>query len=181
MDKNIYIVKDENLAFELNENKKLIYFYHLDTSNKIDEKKYILKTINSKLAQDICEYFEIDVREYGITIDDSPKREFTKEEKDKIYEERGLKYFFGAIFIILIVLLALDKGPRGPVSLAYVSIFLLGFLFIFIAGKEQYEKEKVDRRIKYNITTVPLPTQNEQIEILEAKIDSLLEEKKVKR
>jgi len=183
MDKNKFIVKDEELVFELSEDKKLIYFYHLIRQNERHGKKSTLKSINSKLAQDIEEYFEIDIKEYGITIDDGPKREFSKEEKDKVYSERGLMYLTIAALVVFTAFVSIEDNSSGGSTfngfnlLSYITIFLIGFVLMLFTGREQFEKQKVERCIKYNITTTQPPSKDERIDALEAQVEKLLKDK----
>jgi hypothetical protein len=183
MDKNKYILKDEELVFELSEDKKLIYFYHLNSPEDRHDIKDILKSVNTKLAKDIEEYFEIDIKEYGITIDDSPKREFSKEEKDKVYSERGLMYLTIAALVVFTAFVSIEDNSSGGSTfngfnlLSYITIFLIGFVLMLFTGREQFEKQKVERCIKYNITTTPPPSKDERIDALEAQVKKLLKDK----
>jgi len=183
MDKNKFILKDEELAFELSEDKKLIYFYHLNSPEDRHDIKDILKSVNTKLAKDIEEYFEIDIKEYGITIDDSPKREFSKKEKDKVYSERGLMYLTIAALVVFTAFVSIEDNSSGGSTfngfnlLSYITIFLIGFVLMLFTGREQFEKQKVERCIKYNITTTQPPSKDERIDALEAQVEKLLKDK----
>jgi len=178
---NILIMDDKKLAFEIDENKSLIYTYYVYKSEIEDKFKSILKTINSELAQEINQYFKIDIQDYNVEIDDSKPRNINKQEEEKIYVERFIKYLM-VIFILFIVFVINFPDQSVPKNtseatntFAYIALFAVSFLLVMITGKEQFEKEKIIQYLKYNISTRPLPTQTEVIASLEDKIDQFLQ------
>lgn len=179
MNKNIYILKDKKIAFEMDEKRKVIYFYYAYKSELQQDTKSILKTINSELAQVTTEYFNVDIQEYGVSIDDSPVREFSDDDKNDIYKDRFLKYL--VIFFILVSLYMIgfeDIIQERTKPFAYIGLFVATLVLLLLTGREQFKRDETETRIKYNITTTSLPTKDEQIEILETQIDKLLKEKK---
>lgn len=179
MNKNIYILKDKKIAFEMDKKRKVIYFYYAYKSELQQDTKSILKTINSELAQVTTEYFNVDIQEYGVSIDDSPVREFSDDDKNDIYKDRFLKYL--VIFFILVSLYMIgfeDIIQERTKPFAYIGLFVATLVLLLLTGREQFKRDETETRIKYNITTTSLPTKDEQIEILETQIDKLLKEKK---
>ena len=155
--------------------------YYVYDSKIEDKSKAILKTLNSELAQEIREYFKIDIQEYNVEIDNSKARSITKQEKEKIYKNKFIKYLMIllALFTFFVMIFP-DHSVAGNInkatnSLAYISLFAMAFLLIIIVGEEQFEETKITQHIKYNIVTIPLPTQKEMIASLEAKIDQLVQ------
>jgi len=178
---NILVMNDKKLAFEIDENKSLIYIYYVYYSKIENKSKAILKTLNSELAQEISEYFKIDIQKYNVEIDNSKPRNITKQEKEKIYKNKFIKYLMILLALFTFFVMTFpDQSVVGYInkatsSLAYIALFAIAFLLIMIVGEEQFEETRVTQHIKYNIVTISLPTQKEVIASLEAKIDQLVE------
>jgi len=179
MNNSILILKEKSIAIELDSKKKLIYFYH-STDKEIElSSKSILLTTDSETTNEINKHFSVDIKEYGVAVDDGAPRTISKEDEKEIYKERFVKYLMVAfIFILLFMINAEDVPTKGANSLGYIALFGVFLLYILILGKEMTIKDKFTTMYKHNIKTKPLPTKEEQFEILEAKIDKLLDEKK---
>ena len=182
--KNILILKEKAIVIALDEKKKLVYFYHYFDKEIEYESKSILITIDSPTIQEINKHFNVDAQEYGVVVDDTPRREISKEDKKKITnEDIFTKYLMIFFFFVTLVMLNADtfhieNVGNGQDALGYIVLFVISLMLILIAGKELELKDKLTIKLKYNITTKPLPTKEEQIEILESKIDILLQQKK---
>lgn len=181
MDNNILILKEKSIALELDEKKKLVYFYHYSSKEVEHSSKSILLTIDSESMKEINEYFDVDIQEYDVIVDDAPRRELSKEDKKKIYTENFWKYIMLVLVVISLYMINTDDiQPEGLNYLGFLPLFGVSLVLILILGKEAILKDKITTKLKYNITTKPLPTKEEQLEILEDKIDTLLKEKENK-
>ena len=174
--KNILILKEDNIAFEVDENKKLVYFYHFIAKEIQEDSKSILLTIDSKLKKEIDEHFNVDIQEYSVVIDDAPRKEISKKDKEKIYSERPKKYLMMFFILVIVSMIGSDEmQPYNSNFFAFMALFGVSLVLILIIGKEMYRKDQIVSKLKHNITTKPLPTQEEQIEILESKVATLLQ------
>ena len=176
MNKNIFMLKDKKIAFEMDEKRKVLYFYHTLTSEVEQDTKSILKTINSELVQAMNEYFNVDIQEYGVSIDGTPAREFSEDDKNKIYKDKFGKFLMIFFILVSLYMIVYPYGfiKQSTMLLGYISMFGSAFALSLIIVREQIKRDQLETRIKYNITTIPLPTKEEQIEILETQIDKLL-------
>ena len=178
MIENIFILKEKSIAIELDEKKKLVYFYHFISKEIEHSSKSILLTIDSETMNEINKHFSVDIQEYGVAVDDATPRGINKEEEKEIYSERFMKYLMLAFAIILLFMINAEDVPtRGADIFGYMALFGVSLVLILVLGKEQSIKEEFDIKLKHNISTKPLPTKEQQLEILEAKIDILLKEK----
>ena len=181
MDQKILKLNKYHLAFDIDEKLHLIYIYHLTRGKCDDESKSILKTINSVLAKELEDYFNIAIDKYGVAIDSSLPRAITKEEKAKIYSYRPVKFLFG-LFLAFIVysLLFPDEGSSQPMqemlkNFAYLSLVVVVLAFALLIGKEQFLLERFKNHLINNITTVPLPSMEDKLYSLEDKVEDLEE------
>lgn len=62
---------------------------------------------------------------------------------------------------------------------AYAGVSLSAFVLIFLAAKEQFELNRLQNYLNHNITTMPLPSTEDTIHILEEKVQAL--EQKISR
>lgn len=182
LDENMYILKDKGIAFEIDNQRELIYFYsYFRTVQDINkESKTILKSINSLLAQELESYFKIEMRHYGVQTDENETREITQEETEEIGEKRFAKYLFmfmGFITASLLLYGYIEPSQEATRALGWLSLFSVLFVLVLVSVKERVKKDAIYAKLKNNIVTKPLPDKDEQLDILEAKIDKLLKEK----
>ena len=185
MKKNILILNNKQLAFEVNKIDRSIYSYYTYKDRLKETSKSVLKTINSELANEINNHFSIDIKEYGVDIDDSKNTVVTKEQKKHIYRNTIGKYLlaFMAAFMIYII-----ETP-GSITPAYTqdanlfigSLGLLGVIavYLLLVGKEQSELNELEIYAKYNMTTFPAPSKDQYIATLETKIEQMSAKDKV--
>jgi hypothetical protein len=185
MKKNILILNDKQLAFEVNKIDKSVYVYYTFKSRLKETSKAILKTINSELANEINNYFSIDLKEYGVGIDDSKNTVVTKEQKKHIYRNTIGKYLlaFMAAFMIYIIETPDSLAPiyTQDANLFIGSLGLLGVLavYLLVVGKEQSELNELETYAKYNMTTFSAPSKDQYIASLETKIEQMSAKDKV--
>lgn len=184
MEKNIFILKHIDIAFELNVDKEVVYFYHLSGSGEVDEhSKSILVSINNNIASAINKYFNSDIETLGVKILETQSREITTKEKEEIYSHTFEKYLFTfftmAIFAMMIFYEPISEyEQRGLSTLSSIALLGVFFALTLTIGKEQYEVKQLKNKLLFNITTQALPSQEDNLDILEKKIDQLLQEKK---
>ena len=182
MDDNIFILEDKEMAFERDDKKELLYLYHLSASKDITkDSKTILQSVNAELAQEIESYFNIELESYGVTIEDSLTREISSIEKEEINENNSSMYLFSFFGAVTSGMLFYDYNYRPPdepslVFLGWMCLIILLFVGMFMLGEKQSKEAQINTKLKYNIKTKPLPTKDEQLDILEAKIDKLLKD-----
>ncbi len=179
---DILIINDKKIAFKMDAKKELIYVYNFIGTTIDEDTKSILESINSDLAKEINNYFNIELENIGVVLDDSQPREITKEDEKDIYTDSFTKYTM-IFFLVVIALMISDDysqvNTQEPnlMFLGWIALVPILFMLILVTGKEELKKAQLNVKLKYNIKTRPLPTKEQQLEILEAKIYILLKEK----
>lgn len=179
---DILIINDKEIAFKMDAKRESIYVYSFIGTTIDEDTKSILESINSDLAKEINNYFNIELENIGVVIDDSKPREITKEDEKDIYTDSFTKY--SMIFFLVVIALMISNdcsqvNTQEPnlMFLGWIVLIPILFMLILVIGKEELKKAQLNIKLKYNIRTKPIPTKEQQLEILEAKIDILLKEK----
>lgn len=186
MNKNeILIMNDIRLGFKLDNALMQVYIYDVFNSKIIPDSKKILKTVNSNIAKDIEKHFEIDIKEYSVNIDDSSPREMNDEDRKYIKEDNIFKYMFVTMFVwSSYTLLTPSEDPdiaKVDNFFGYLSIVVSFIVVGFITGRQRDKKKQIKRYIKFNISTSPIPSKDECIDILEEKVSQLIKEKETNK
>lgn len=182
MSKHIYIIKDEEIAFKLDNKKQVIYFYQY--YSKINENsKAVLTNVNKDLALDIEGYLNIDFKDYGVVIQESKTRTINDEEKEQFSNMKFENYFFISLGVIVVMMLISDYWSNTPetlnsTALGWLCLLCVLFAHIVLIGKHQVTKNEINSKLKFNIITKPLPTKDARIEELEARVKELESSKK---
>jgi len=185
LSKSSYISKENNLLVEINRVRGELYIYYYDRSYKASQKA-ILKEINSKVAQEISDYFTIDLKEYGVVINDIQQSQMSASQKSYLQENSPKEIFLKieaiiSLMSIIYFTIALIRGvglenENVGFLILSVFIFILSALGLILSiGKKLFIEDEIQNDILHNITKryiEPIDV-DDQIQNLEDKIDSL--------
>jgi len=154
-----FLIKDKKLLIDIDIVKKELYIdYCYEDGDSF--KKAILKQIDYETAQEISEYFKIDLKEYGVVvnhsdeskIDDAQKKYLIKDD----FEIRVFKVLtvFSLISALYFGVEYMDTEMREYFGFLVLSLFVfipVVISLIFVLGRKLIAIDEIENDILYKI------------------------------